>query len=684
MKEIDFYDKNKLVPLDTALEALSKLSREKGIEEGEKKLLEMLLSSCPVLSLPGGQMFRLSDLSSLFFNFAKAAETNDASFLMQKRGIKVDHVADIQEFVESKYYMGQKGSVRPKIMEELIRLFSTDQYVEVVLSGAIGIGKNYFADMALAYMLYKLSIFHNPQVEYDLAPGSSIVFIQQSIKQQLAKKVVFDQFAARLRESPYFRENFPYDPKINSELRFPNNITILPVGGSDTAAIGMNVFGGVLDELNFMATVKDSTRASHLESREYDQAERLYEVLSRRMKSRFVQKEGKLPGKLLLVSSVNHPKDFTHRKIEEAKTDSTIFIMNYAQWEVLPRSKFSGETFLVEVGNDLKGSRIVTSKEDALDPDDIIEVPTEYLKDFERNIEGALRDLGGIATGVKHPFIRDREAIVEAMQNHDTNFAGKSLFQKMEGAISHMTDPDSPDWTEVIDMDYVDNLIAPDSSVYTMHIDVGVTNDAAGIAVSEITGYKKSNKTKVYDSKAECFTEISGIESPIYTVHGALRLIAPGGGEVDLNMVLEMCSFLSEVINLKWITLDTYQSTMLIQSFRKMRMRSGVLSMDTSTDPYTELKSALQERRILLPNFGHLAKELRELERHTDKVDHPSNGSKDVADAVAGSVYILYLKESRVNSSKRRRSVESRRGRRAQIREREPVSGRRRVRKVYT
>ena len=96
---------------------------------------------------------------------------------------------------------------------------------------AIGVGKTYMADMAMAYMLYRLSCYHNPQLEYDLAPGSSIVFIQQSITQNLAKKVVFDQFSGRLKNSPYFMKHFHFDPKVKSELRFPKNIYVLPVGG---------------------------------------------------------------------------------------------------------------------------------------------------------------------------------------------------------------------------------------------------------------------------------------------------------------------------------------------------------------------------------------------------------------------------------------------------------------------
>ncbi|GAF94765.1 unnamed protein product, partial [marine sediment metagenome] len=162
-------------------------------------------------------------LNGFLSNFKKAIVSQDPSFLLQKRGLKVDRMVDIEEFVKSREFMNQGGDVRPAIMEHLNLLFRTPQFVEAVLTGGIGIGKNYFADMAVSYMLYQLSCYHNPQMEYGLAPGSHIVFIMQSKTLTLAKKVVFDQFSERLKLSPYFERYFQFDKGIRSELRLRAN-----------------------------------------------------------------------------------------------------------------------------------------------------------------------------------------------------------------------------------------------------------------------------------------------------------------------------------------------------------------------------------------------------------------------------------------------------------------------------
>ena len=652
----------KIVRAEEAAEMTVLAAREVGASQKEEQLMSLMVASLCPIEFDNETYYSLQDLNRFFSNLQKALQTNDSSFLTQKRGVWVDRVVDVIEFAESAEFMDQKGYLRPRIKEELWRLFEGQDYVEAVLTGAIGIGKNYFADMALAYMLYRLAVYWNPQLEHDLAPGSSIVFIQQSMTQTLAKKVVFEQFCERLKRSPFFREHFAYDAGIKSELRFPKNIYVLPVGGSDTSAIGMNVFGGIIDELNFMARVQDSIQTKYTGEEEFDQAERVYSALIRRMKSRFMQK-GKLPGKLLLVSSVNYPGDFTDRKIVESETDPTIFVMKMSQWEALPADRFCGAKFLVEVGNEVKRSRLINEMADAHDEADVIEVPVEYKTEFERDLDAALRDLAGLASGTKHPFIPYREQIVLAATTHEELYEGEQLFLMDEVVIDDVVDPDVLDFDQLVNMRYIEEMVLDTRLPWAVHIDVGVTGDAAGLAIGRISGYKLLPATKYFNERMNEFVEVRDIRAPIYTIDGALRIVAPPTGEVDLELVRDLVMWIRSELNIRWATMDSYQSTMMIQSFRKARMRSGVLSVDTSIAPYTEVKLSVKDERILYPSHAMLLKELRELEKTDDeKIDHPAGGSKDVSDAVAGVVYMLQKKEAnygRSGGSRRRKAAAS-------------------------
>lgn len=641
--------KHRYLPLSVAAKNLSDtLASVPGLSSREHEILKIMIESCPQVVINNSTYVRMADLDNFGQNVLQAFVHQDGNCLLQKRGLCVDKIVDVVEFVESRDYMNQQGSARRHVLDGLSKLFSQPNYVECVLGGAIGWGKSYMAEMAMAYLVYTLSCYHNPQLDSGLAPGTSIVFIQQSKSYELARKVLFDQFAERLRLSPYFSKYFPFDNKVKSELRFPKNIFVIPVGGNDTSALGMNVFGGIIDEMNFMARVRDSELVRYSGEEEYDQAERLYRTLLRRMKSRFIQK-GTVPGKLVLISSANYEDDFIDRKFKEARTDETILALRYNQWETLPQDRLLGPVFWVEVGNDTKHSRILDAKEEAVDAEDVIEVPIEYRRDFERDLEHSLKEYAGITTGISNPFIPYRELILKAQEEYMKMTGDLTLFKHQEVFIDDVVSPENPNWFDLVSQEYLETVIFDKSQVFTVHIDVGISEDAVGVAVARLAGYKLLPASRYLDPKTQEFVEIKDIRAPIYVVDGILRVVPPRDGrEVDLELVRDLILWLRGHLFIKWASMDSYQSQMMIQSFRKCDIRSGVLSIDTNIAPYAELKLAIKDERIYFPPHATLAKELRELEKdkYKDKVDHKPDGSKDCSDAVAGAIYLLQRKEA--------------------------------------
>ena len=644
----------KVWSISEAVESGMKLAHACNVHMDEQTVFKYILNSCKLRTLPGIEdaWIEFRHLNNFLLNFMKAMNTGDYSLMRQERGLKWPMVP-LDEFIDSKEYMGQRGHVRPAIRTKYYELFENENYVEGVLTGAIGIGKNYLADLAVARMLYELSCYVNPQMEYDLAPGSSLVFIMQSMSYSKAKRVVFDQFAERLKMSSYFQKNFMWDTNVRSELRFPNNIYVIPVAGTDTAALGMNVYGGIIDEMNFMKRSRDSVALEWTGGEEYDQAENVYLTLIRRMKSRFQQK-GRLPGKLLLVSSVHYPGDFTDRKMKEAEKEmdktgkTSIMVMKYAIWESLPPDRFSPEKFLVEVGNDTKRSRIINSYKDAVDEGDVIKIPIDLKPDFEKDLEASLRDHAGIATGTKHPFIPQRELIQQAQDTFVAMHQTRQLFLQNSVALSTVIDPLSPDFELIVDHEYIQGHIVDPAMPFACHVDVGLTHDALGLAIGHINSYILLPQTRVFNPRTQDFVEVSDTRVPCYHIDGLLQVTPPPGGEIDLELVRDMIVYLKGYLNIKWASMDQYQSAVLLQALRKHNIRSGVMSIDSTLAPYIETKQAIKDERLLFPAHAVAARELRDLERdpEKDKIDHPSGGSKDVSDAIAGVVYMLQLKEA--------------------------------------
>lgn len=529
----------------------------------------------------------------------------------------------VEEFICSNHYLGMKDTVYPVIMDELIEL-NSGHYVEAVLTGAIGTGKTTMALITTAYQLYQLSCIRSPHVLYRLDPAHEIVFIFQSITSTLAKAVDYSRFRATIEKSPYFNERFMFRKDLESELRFPNRIIVKPVSGAATGAIGQNVIGGVIDELNFMQVVERSKQSD--DGGTYDQAVAVYNSIARRRKSRFM-KQGNMPGILCLVSSKRYPGQFTDQKMDEAALErdrtgrTSIFIYDKATWEVKPEGTFTGKWFQVFCGSDSRKPRILESDEEyqALSQDDkelCKEVPQEYRIEFEKDIMNALRDIAGVSTLARHPFMADREAIVAAGRNDERIFS-----------------QDRVDFIQT-KLEITKSFFKPDLPRY-VHIDLAISGDSAGIVIGTVKGFRPIMRGEY----AEMLPDI--------WIDAVLEVAPPKGGEIQFYKIREVLYALKKAgLNIRWVTFDSFQSTDSIQMLRQAGFSTGYLSMDTSNDPYELCKSAIYDGRVSYPVNPRLISELTSLEKDTkrNKIDHPPHGSKDCSDSLAGVIYGLTMR----------------------------------------
>lgn len=559
----------------------------------------------------------LARAEALEWAVRSASVTNDSELALLQGMVRLP--VSIKVFIESDEYLGMEGQIYPAVMQALEEI-NSGWYQEAILTGAIGTGKTTIALITTIYQLYVLSCYRDPHRLFGLDSSSEILFVFQSITATLAKSVDYARFKTMVERSPYFREFFPFDRTILSELRFPNRIIVKPVSGSDTAAIGQNVFGGVIDEMNFMAVVQKS-KSMGAENGVYNQAMALYNSIARRRKSRFMKK-GRLPGVLCLVSSKRYPGQFTDLKQEERDREvarlgrSTIYVYDRTTWDVKPDGTFSGDWFRVFVGDETRKPRIL-SEDESIPLENmslVIDVPEEYRKEFEQDIMNALRDIAGVSTLAKHPFILEAEAIGASMKRTE------SVFNLSE-----------------VDFVYTKATIYPNrihkpSLPRFIHMDLALTGDAAGMAIGTVTGFRSVDRGDTIEMLPEIW------------IDGVLRVVPPRNGEIQLFKLREIIYALKKLgMNVRWITCDTYQSVDMLQILRQNGYTVGFRSVDTSIDPYNITKAALYDGRIDQPKHHVLARELASLERDVKKnrVDHPVSGSKDCADALAGVVYGL-------------------------------------------
>ncbi len=532
---------------------------------------------------------------------------------------------DVQTFVESPGFLNRRGTLYPAVMDEL-RELNSGKYVEAVLTGAIGTGKSTIALFTTAYQLYVLLCLKDPHGQFNLDPSSEIVFAFQSLNKMLAKSIDYERFRAMLTGSPYFNQYFPFNKKITSEMVFPNRIVVRPLSGDVNAAIGSNIFGAILDEINFMARVEQSKSA--VDGGLFDQANEMYNSIVRRRKSRFMAAGGRLPGMVCLVSSKRYPGEFTDRKQTEARAEMAgtgktgIFVYDRTLWQIKPEGTYGEKRFRLFLG-DVSRKPCILEEDAEVAPGDadlIIEVPEEFRSEFERDILSAIRDIAGSATFALHPFIVNTEAVSKAF-----------------GQCQSVLTTESTDFVASRPSIYTRRIIRPNEPRMA-HVDLGVTGDSAGIAVGWVEGFKKVSRS---DNTFELMPQIN--------FDLILEVKPPRNGEIEFENIRKVFYKLREEgMNLKWISFDTFQSVDSIQILRQEGFSTGPCSMDRTSLPYDVTKTAFYDGRVKAPRHDKALSEIVRLERdpQSGKIDHPPNFSKDCADAVAGVVFGLTYRQA--------------------------------------
>ena len=544
----------------------------------------------------------------------RATELADKGDIFHARAAMLlrDYPVGIREFVESPDYLDDT-SIYPANMASLEALNNPGgwrigtNYVEAILTGAIGTGKTTVALHSTLYQVYVLACLKSPHALFGLSESSEIAFILQAPTERLAKNIGFNRIRELVLNSKCFKgPNAPDKRTLKSQLAFPNGVVIRPLTGSTTAALGANVMGGLIDELAFAEHVQNSMRTRGLAD-EFDQGEQQYLTIQRRRKSRFL-KHGRLPGLLCLVSSPQAPDDLMSRKLSEATTDLAIYVHNKRLWDVRP-DDFGPERFKVFCGDENRPPRILADKEriSKKEADLIDEIPEEFRREFTADIDSALRDIAGRASTGISPFMRNRKAVLECFKSesllavHTVDF---SATPDVELAREHFPDLDKSRWA---------------------HVDLALSRDSAGVAC----GYIQS------------FREVEGILRPVIVVDFTLEVVPPEVGEINFSRIRQLLIGLrNRGLPIKWVSFDGFQSADSRQILAAEGFAVGLRSMDKSTQPYETLREAMYESRVIAPPHVKLQKELVTLQFDVrrQKVDHPVKGSKDIADALAGVV----------------------------------------------
>ena len=342
----------------------------------------------------------------------------------------VEQPVPIRQFLEDPKYLNAP-EIWPDVRTDLLELFDPEKhYDHAVFDEGIGSGKSYKSSIITTYLLYTLLCLRNPQAYFNLAPGSIIMLLNMASNAKQAQKVVFNEVKNRVEHCRWFiSRGYLPDREIQSELRFPKNLVILPGNSSATFPMGYNLYAGILDEA-----------AWYTDNQVRDLAEDIYDALDRRIRSRFGRQ-----GLLVTISSPRYVDDYIETLMREAEHQPRTLAVRRTTWGARPN--WEGPTF------------------DEIHPrtKEVVHVPIELEDAFKRNRDKAWRDYGAVPSLALEPYFKQMDLIAKCIvdsMSHPLDEMGRMLesFRPIMGMI------------------------------YYMHLDLSLVSDATGIAMAHRDG----------------------------------------------------------------------------------------------------------------------------------------------------------------------------------------------------
>jgi len=549
---------------------------------------------------------------------------------------------DVETFLRDPKYLGNglvndegKFTVFPYWVEKLHEIFPNNvdtAYNTVVLSGAIGLGKSFFAVICLLYMLYRLLCLKDPYKHFGLQPIDHITVSLINITLDAAKGVAWSKIQELLQSSPWFMAHGTVN-KAQEPVWQPNKGVELIYGSQPRHVIGRAIFASFEDEISFIQNQDVEKQKA--------KAKQLISSIDARMQSRFMKGE-KLPTLHILASSKRTDQSFleTYIDMKRKNESKTTLIVDEPQW-VIRTDKDSPRKFAVAVGNKFLDSEVlplgITEKEMQIYRDrgyTILMVPMGYYENFTDDLDIALTDIAGISTSNSMSYISGVRWARCRKEGHKNPFTKEIL------VVGDGTD-DNTQYKDFFDMGLIDQNMV--SMPLYIHLDMSMSGDKTGIAGVWIKG-KKPHVDGVPDSK-ELY----------YQLAFSVSIKAPKGHQVSFEKNRQFIYWLREQgFNIKGISYDTFQSADLAQQLSAQGFDCKVISVDRLENrqckPYITFKNAIYEERIETYETKLLTDEIIGLVRDGNgKIDHSPAGinSKDQADAVCGALYnaSLYAEE---------------------------------------
>lgn len=540
----------------------------------------------------------------------------------------IREIEPIERWVNNPYYVGKDGLKLYNFWKDaLIDIFGTHkgQYNEIIIEGALGVGKSTVGTFILIRKLYEISCYRNIAGLFDLMSSASVVFMYFSLTKQQAELTGFRQFRETVDSIPYFQENFCRNMKLSSILEFPENV-VFRHGARLTDQIGSNLIASIMDEANFFSNDGSAADAGALSA-----IQELHMAVLNRGASRFMA-NGVNSSISVLISSPTYSSSYTQQRIEASIGNPHAKVFRCRLWDCKP-DKYSKEHFYVFLGNEKVDPFIINDVEDlnnALEAEmcqpyqgydlkegiakmpprmreKIDSIPVDFRDKFDQNLLQSIMDIAGKSVAPSGRLFSSRK-----IWNACISDSVPQVFTKNELSIT--TEDDSE--RNTLQYYLKDKFIDPHLSHY-IHIDQSYAHDSTGFSICH---------------RGES-VERNGSFMPTIIVDCALRINPPPPPKkISISRIRSFIFYCIKnlKLNIAKVTYDSFSSAESIQTLKENGVNAEMQSVDRTDDAYLGFIDLLYDSRVKFNKMDAdlMATEIFDLvhyrERH--KVDHQPNG----------------------------------------------------------
>lgn len=503
----------------------------------------------------------------------------------------------IDQFIDDPYFMGSSWSkmLYPywrQVLREIYPDEITTSHNIIVESLALGTGKTTVAIVMGAYNLCRLLYLEDLSRTGVNDMNKPIVLLYMHTSTDKAYQECIDPLWAALQASPFFKQK---------KYPFPKKFEIVGDSLRSNNAVGTNLIFASFSEVNFVNASKMKQRMN---------------TIINRYTNRFMAYQGFL-GNIILDSSPSGTDSLVESFLK--KTPFAVKIIRAAVWEVKGfLGTYSTKTFKVYAGDASHKPFIIEGENKlpvAYDPDRVIEVPMNLYKNYKTDIILALQDTAGLSVSNSGSWIKNLKKIEECLhlpQNYPS-YITVDQFDPEDNIIDYF-------------INNIKEILPVDRRIF-LHIDLGITGDAAGISAGYYAG-------EYIDDDRDL-----SIIKPKITIPLSFRLYRKKGQETSINKIIQFVIWLTTIYEM-YVSMDTFQSRVIKQTLEENHVKTCFVSVDRSVDPYNFVKLEMYENLIEGPKDKNLNDEFAKLKLvGGKKVDHPKDFHKDEADSFTGCAW---------------------------------------------